>query len=407
MRPKKNWEQSDTAHAFLGDFIRRADKFVAYAKTDLEHGHVESAKAMVAEAAQAVRFAAVWAGVELRRNPGEESTTTAQTHIREALAHLAQAEKDAGKQDAPTALEQLDAAAEHIGAAVERIGGNTKADANPCRPERNSAATTRAYLAGWAAEKRRQEREKNPPTWNPSPLDNPFRMDRWALDAYRKQAKARGLQAVAWKHPTAGYIFTHSKGHEAFAEFKKRQAERIAGAGGKVVKWYPVRSSSSSSSRKNPPPPRQLVRLGDVLEIHLANGKGLRWGKGEAALLTQPGTEKEARGKGRLILAPLRAVKGTGGAGPHKTSERTYETWHGKLPTASKSQVADVPGLDEFTKAIGQVKAVVYSSTKWQTRAASYIHDFEAPLPRLYAGPKGTYEIRGGGFRVTARGIVG
>jgi hypothetical protein len=371
--------------------LERIKRYAAEALADLRDGNARGAEFGIRAAAAAANSAALAASRVLRENPSEERYTTAQTHIREALAHLIQADRDSGKGETSSALEALEAAHEHIDQAQDRLTEAEVATANPCRPARNPTA-----------------QGTKPTHWNPSPTDNPYKPDRWALDAYRRKARAAGLHGVTWKHPTAGYIFTHSPHREPFATFKERESERIRKLGGKVGAWYPVRGSSGASSpKKNPPPPRQLVRLGDVLEVHLASGKGYRWKKGEAAMLVSPGLEKDSRGRGRLVLSPLRGARPAGGKGPHKTSERTYETWHGKLPKAKKSQIADVPGPDEFGKTIGQVKAIVYSSTKWQTKPASYIHEFEAPLPTLYAGPVGTFEIRGGGFRVTARGIVG
>jgi hypothetical protein len=162
---------------------------------------------------------------------------------------------------------------------------------------------------------------------------------------------------------------------------------------------------------RNAPPVRQLVQLGDVLELRLSDGRAWTWGPGERAMLVSPGIEKDSAGRGRIIVARLVKVRPVPeGKGPHKTSERTYETWAARLPKSAEARIADVPGPDEFNEPVGRLASIVYRSDKWQTRrrGVSYVHDFGPDkLPQLVAGPRGSFEIRGGAFRVTARGIVG
>jgi len=379
--------EGDSERQRLAGAIARIHRHTLEALHALEAGDLIEAEGDIRAAVASSQAAALHLE-RLRHNPGPgEEYTQPQTHIREALAHLAQADRNVARHEYPAALEALGAAAQHVKTARGFLAEASDVDAarNPCHPARNPEAKgTKA------------------PTWNPG--HNEGKVDPRLRKTWLADARARGVPAVEWHHPKVGRILSYPKrGPVHFETWRAKVAERIKQIGGRVVRWYPLHKKA----KRNPPPPRQLVRLGDVREVHLESGKGYRWKAGEAALLTPPGTEKESRGKGRLIMAPLRAAKPAGGSGPHKTSERTFETWHGKLPTARKSQIADIPGPDEFSRRIGQVKAIVYSSAKWQKKPASYIHEFEGPLPTLYAGPHDSFEIRGGAFRVTARGIVG
>lgn len=303
-----------SALEFCLDHVRGARRYI-------EVGDSEFAKSETNLAEKALHRAAGFAGLALRTNPNEERYTSAQTHIREAIVHLVQADKDESKGQLAAALEAVESAADHIDKALASMAP----DVYGGKPTRNVCALP----------------DRNPPA-----------------------------------------------------------------AGGRAVKWHPCRGPACKSGKRkaaNPAAPRQLVRLGDVLELRMADGSTHKWARGERAMLVSPGVEKSSAGRASIIVAGVKAAK-PAPRGPHKTSERTHETWHGVLPTGAK--VADIPGPDEFQKAAGRVKAIVYYSLKWHDRA-SYIHEFQADaLPGLFAGPRGTYEIRGGQFRVTARGIV-
>jgi len=385
------WANPDTDRDRLRSALERTKRYAMEAIADLEDGNTSGAIVGMRAAAAAANSAALHAGVRLRANPGAEQYTSAQTSIREAIIHLVQADKNIGAGQSAAALEAVESAADHIDKALERLDPETYGTGkkrNVCEPpDRNPPAAGAQGTTPQANE----------------PQDNPFKRDTFALRAMVTEASRRGLQGVEWKHPTAGWIFTTSAKPETFAAFKTRQAARIKAAGGRSVKWHPCRGPACKRKAKNPAAPRQLVRLGDILELRMADGSTHKWARGERAMLVSPGVEKSSAGRASIIIAGVKSAR-PAPRGPHKTSERTHETWHGALPTGAK--VADIPGPDEFQRAAGRVKAIVYYSLKWHDRA-SYIHEFKADaLPGLFAGPRGTYEIRGGKFRVTARGIV-
>jgi hypothetical protein len=160
----------------------------------------------------------------------------------------------------------------------------------------------------------------------------------------------------------------------------------------------------------NPPAPRQLVQIGTARALELVSGRGYRWTVAERWLvLADPGAEKGSRGRLRLfIVAPKGKKQST--REPHKTAERTFETWHSFEP--SRTWTMDIPLADEFTTPIGNARSITYRSDKWNHGSAvDYIHAFsKAQPPRVSAvGPADrprALMLDGGRWRLTARGLV-
>ena len=159
----------------------------------------------------------------------------------------------------------------------------------------------------------------------------------------------------------------------------------------------------------NPPKPRQLVQIGFIRGLEFADGRLISWSVRERwPLLADPGAEKGSAGRTRLYT--LAGGNAASDHDPHKSSTRTFETWHDFDPR--RTYTLDVPLSDEFGTALGDVVSIVYRSDKWQAgRFVDYQHDFSRPYPR--ADAVGTREqpraiqLSGGKFRLTARGLVG
>jgi len=163
------------------------------------------------------------------------------------------------------------------------------------------------------------------------------------------------------------------------------------------------------TSAPNPPKPRQLVQIGFIRGLEFANGRLMSWSVRERwPLLADPGAEKGSAGRTRLYT--LAGGNAASDHDPHKSSTRTFETWHDFDPR--RTYTLDVPLSDEFGTALGDVVSIVYRSDKWQAgRFVDYQHEFSRPYPR--ADAVGTREqpraiqLSGGRFRLTARGLVG
>jgi hypothetical protein len=163
--------------------------------------------------------------------------------------------------------------------------------------------------------------------------------------------------------------------------------------------------------RRNPPPPRQLVQIGTLRGLEFTDGSRMEWSVRERwPLLADPGAEKGSRGRLRLFAVPP-APRRRSDQQPHRTSERTFTTWHDFEPR--RTYTLDVPLADEFRVPLGRVRAIIYRSDKWQPgRHVDYIHRFtpgaepEASAKGERTGPE-AIQIAGGAWRLTARGLVG
>jgi len=368
--------------------LRRAWNYNAQVRIDIEAGNYDLARGATSLVKMALQSAAAGVGMELRDNPDAEQFTTSQTHIREAVAHLVQADRNLAAGNAAAALEAVESAAGHLDQALARLDPQTYGKTPPQNP--CSSATNAA-----------------PAAWNPGPDDNPTRADPKLRAYWIADARKRGVPAVEWRHPTAGLILSSPKRKASAAKWQAHVGEEIKRVGGKVVRWYPVRRPAT---KRNPPAspssnPRQLVKLGDVLELRFIDGKGFRWKRGEAAILAPPGAERLAAGHVHLLLCPVAAAKPAPGRKPGEKAAKTYQTWHAAMPATSAGRRAELPGPGEFGERIGRVKSIVYFSKKWGTRE-SYIHRFAEPYPIVSKGPRGCYDLHGGRFRVTSRGLV-
>jgi len=172
----------------------------------------------------------------------------------------------------------------------------------------------------------------------------------------------------------------------------------------------PRAEAPGAAPTPNPPAPRQLVQIGTARALELVSGRGYRWTVAERWLvLADPGAEKGSRGRLRLFIVAPKGKKESTRA-PHKTAERTFETWHSFEP--SRTWTMDIPLADEFTTQIGNARSITYRSDKWNHgSAADYIHAFsKAQPPRVSAvGPADrprALMLDGGRWRLTARGLV-
>lgn len=170
-------------------------------------------------------------------------------------------------------------------------------------------------------------------------------------------------------------------------------------------------ANAPGPKRRNPPAPRQLVQIGTLRGLEFADGTRMEWSVRERwPLLADPGAEKGSRGRLRLYAVPP-SPRHRSEHEPHKTSARTFETWHDFQPR--QTYTLDVPLADEFRTPLGRVKAIIYRSDKWQPgRAVDYIHRFTAGAePEASAKGERTrpeaVQLAGGAWRLTARGLVG
>lgn len=304
------------------------------------------------------------------RNPGR--------NIEEAAAHLHAVQKmlPIVETCAPTTAKKLGV---EVKDALEHIDAATRGD-NPCKAEARNPT-----IAGWAV--------------NP---DREFDSEAAAIAYRHGQHKHVGI--VEWKRERFAVSVLASK--KTAAEAKRDLEHQAKAIGGRVVSWHPY-----TGTKTNPPGPRQLVRLADVLSLEFTDGRTYNFPRSSGpALLVEPGVEKESAGKARIVIAFLNDAEK--GAPPHKTSERTFETWMSRLPRSAESLSADVPGFDEFREHIGTIRQIRYRSDKWSPpgrRAPhDYFHDFgPKALPDCHRGPRRSFMLSGGAFRITARGIVG
>ena len=163
--------------------------------------------------------------------------------------------------------------------------------------------------------------------------------------------------------------------------------------------------------RRNPPAPRQLVQIGTLRGLEFTDGSRMEWSVRERwPLLADPGAEKGSRGRLRLYAVPP-GPRRRSEQQPHRTSQRTFETWHDFEPR--RTYTLDVPLADEFRTRLGRVSAIIYRSDKWQPgRHVDYIHRFtRGAEPEASATGERTrpeaIQIAGGAWRLTARGLVG
>jgi len=162
--------------------------------------------------------------------------------------------------------------------------------------------------------------------------------------------------------------------------------------------------------------PRGLVQLGGArqLDVTIADGEGkvrrYRWTLADDwRTLAPAGAEALPAGAGRLFLVP---PPSSSSSEPPADSAgvRTFVEWHQFEPREAFS--ADVPTVSEFSTRLGTARSIVYRSDKWQPgEPLDYEHEFKPSDPPCVfvignvEAPRSVL-VRGGAFRVTARGLV-
>lgn len=91
-----------------------------------------------------------------------------------------------------------------------------------------------------------------------------------------------------------------------------------------------------------------------------------------------------------------------------QAAARQYDRIHwGRRPDrAVRGDVAEVAPGDIVTE-IGVLEEVCYAAAKGDEPAALWVHPFSSPKPWLCVAADGKLVIVGGGYSVSARGIVG
>lgn len=162
-----------------------------------------------------------------------------------------------------------------------------------------------------------------------------------------------------------------------------------------------------------PPPesnPRTLVEIGRARELTIDTGRRFSWAIADDwRILTPAGAEQLPQGQGRLFIVPPPRNKRGKVAPEASAAAETFKTWHSFGPL--RAVQLEVPGVEDFRERIGQATSIVYRSHKWSGKRTDYEHHFSRRLPPdvLILGSVETPRavlVRGGEFRVTARGIV-
>lgn len=67
-----------------------------------------------------------------------------------------------------------------------------------------------------------------------------------------------------------------------------------------------------------------------------------------------------------------------------KKAEELFKIWHAKEPTKHTVVKVELPKTMYMQ---GRAETIIYRSTKWETKAFDYVHDFDSNPPLYYDGP--------------------
>jgi hypothetical protein len=155
---------------------------------------------------------------------------------------------------------------------------------------------------------------------------------------------------------------------------------------------------------------RRLARLkGQDLQLLVNRSRPRRLADHPARTVRTPLLNARARAHKRRVkkLASSRRSTRRNPAGQElERAKKTFRMWHGFSP----SDVQRVRMNREIPSAmvkLGEVKKIVYRSSKWSGKAQDYEHTMKPPYPSLSVGASGRpLLIHGGTTRVSPRGLI-
>lgn len=363
------------------------------------------------------------------------------THVERSLGRATRLEADAA--DIRTQLGR-----------VLRVGIPTEEDRALANAEiAASSAVDNATFLDESIRELRRELVGNPPApSNPENADasNPVPGDPFVLRAMVREAHRRRMHGASWYTRSGTPMFTTGPAGEPAAEFKRRHTAYLERVGGKLNRWHLYRGNPENEAddgddleayRFPPllgpnahaavataiavapdvppaPNPRTLDQLGQArqLDVTIAGGDGAvrryRWSiRDDWRVLTPAGAEHLPAGSGRLFLVPPPPASASVEPAPKDgAGVATFVEWHQFEPREAIS--TDVPGVSDFAARLGTAIGIVYRSDKWQPGdPLDYEHPFKPSEPPevwiigTAEAPRAVL-VRGGAFRVTARGLV-
>lgn len=145
-------------------------------------------------------------------------------------------------------------------------------------------------------------------------------------------------------------------------------------------------------------------QLGERVEVRRVND-AVPWKRvpERAASRLRRNPKRGAR-KRATKATPRRRNPATGSQA--ERAAKTFRKWHG-FNSKGVIAVKGTRSVPARLVKLGEMPEIVYRSDKWTGKSQTYLHKFGRPRPLLATDPDGKrLFIIGGGYRVTARGLV-